>query len=66
MLPNKRHFYHPYSGDYLGFHSVNKNNKERHLNGFVLEDIDLYYQPLPDPIVASLFWIIRLILAMIG
>ena len=66
MLPNKRHFYHPYSGEYFGFYSVNGNDEERHLNGFVLEDIDLYYQPLPDPIVASLFWVIRLILAMIG
>ena len=66
MLPNKRHFYHPYSGEYFGFYSVHKHENEIHSHGFVLEDIDLYYQPLPEPIEASLFHILRLILAMIG
>ena len=66
MFPNKQHFHHPYSGEYFGFYSEYKNDNERHSHGFVLEDIDLYYQPLPEPIVASIFHIIRLILAIIG
>ena len=66
MLPNKRHFYHPYSGEYFGFYTVYKHDNQTHWHGFVVEDIDLYYQPLPEPIVASLFHFIRLILAMIG
>ena len=66
MLPENRHFYHPYSDEYFGFYSVHKHDYELHSLGFVLEDIDLYHQPLPEPIVASLFHIIRLILLMIG
>ena len=65
MLLEKRHLYHPFSGSSLGF-LVYEQSDDKKSVGFIIQDIDLYYQPVQEPRLASVFYIIRVFLLIIG
>ena len=65
MFIEQRHLYHPYSGSYLSFWVNDEPSRESSI-GYILEDIDLYYQPVHEPMLASVFFIIKIILVIIG
>ena len=65
MFIEQRHLYHPFPGSYLGFWVNDEPSRESSI-GYILEDIDLYYQPVHQPILASVFFIIKIILVIIG
>ena len=65
MLDTKRHLYHRFLGPSLAF-LVNDELEEGDTHDFVIEDIDLYYQPVYEPILASIFGIIKVFLVITG
>ena len=65
MLPTSKNIYHPFRDSLLGFFE-NENIASGNGTGFALEDISLYYQPVPDPRIATLFSFIWLALFFVG
>ena len=65
MFIEQRHLFHPFPESYLGFWVNDESDRENSI-GYILEHIDLYYQPVHEPILASVFFIIKVILAIIG
>ena len=51
------HFYNPFLDSYLGVLIENPNGKENDI-GFILEDVDLFHQPVPNPMIAGIFCLI--------
>ena len=65
MISYPEHTYHPYENDSLGFFLM--GNKYPHeLFGSIVQDIDLYYQPTPSPLIGTLFFFIRTLLVVTG
>ena len=52
MLPAKQYLFHPFEDSLLGIFQTELLSA-KNITGFVLEDIDLYYQPLVGPEVAT-------------
>ena len=51
------HFYNPFLESYLGVMTENAHGAENQ-TGLILDDVNLYHQPVPDPMTASIFCII--------
>ena len=66
MHPNRLHVYHPFKNSSFGFFPIDSKYQAQSDNGIFVEDIDLYYQPLPSPINAGLFFLARAIMVTIG
>ena len=68
MILNKRHLYHPFLDSNLGFLvQAQAFGEENETNvGFVVEEIDLYYQPVQEPTVGVTFHLCRILLVGIG
>ena len=65
MFIPKENLYHPFKGSLLG--TLHKETlATKNITGFALEDIDLYYQPVPDPTIATIFSFIMILLCFIG
>ena len=65
MLDNRSHIYHPFQDPFLGF-SISKDTLSRGETGLIIDDIDLYSQPLEHPAVVIVFFAIRFIVVLIG
>ena len=65
MFIESRNLYHPFLGSCLGIYIPDEFHKENS-SGSVLQDLDLYYQPLKDPAIGIIICSIRLILILIG
>jgi hypothetical protein len=65
MILSKNNLNHPFRASYLGISTneylISEDNSTR-----VLEDINLYYQPLQDPELAIVFFFIKSILIILG
>ena len=61
MEEYKRHLYHPFKNSSLGF-SLHVERPEDYFSGFIIEDINLFYQPVQVPHVGIIFFIIRTII----
>ena len=60
-----KHFYHPFERSSLGFLSgSDPTQNESSLN--IIEDIDLYQQPVEEPKIAVLFFVIRSIISILA
>ena len=59
------HGYNPFKGSSMGFLSVDITANGGS-TGFILEDIDLYHQPVEGPNIASLFFLLKLAVTIIG
>ena len=64
MSLNTRHLYHPFEQSSLGF-SLPPNPHENRTS-LIMEDIDLYYQPLPNPAVAIIQFLLKLTYTILG
>ena len=60
MSFNHKNLYHPFNESYLGFFIMDKNPNENAMH-YILEDIDLYVQPVEEPVTAIVLVIIRVI-----
>ena len=65
MFLESRNLYHPFLGSRVGIYIPDQFHKENS-SGFVLQDVDLYYQPLKEPEIGIIICSIRLILILIG
>ena len=65
MSLSKRHLYHPFTQSSLGF-PLAENLHHENLTSLIMEDIDLYYQPLSHPAVATIQFLLRLIYIILG
>ena len=54
MKTSTSHFYNPFLNSYLGAF-VEDGEKQGSKTGLIIEQIDLYHQPVPDPIIAGIF-----------
>ena len=61
----KSHGYNPFNRSSLGFISADKTSKSRS-KGFMIEDINLYHQPVEGPDIALLFFLVKLTVLIIG
>lgn len=57
--------YHPFNSSFLGFYIETDLIPER-INGLLFQDIDLSHQPLQSPLIAIIFFFIKLILVCVG
>ena len=60
MFFNHKNLYHPFNESYFVFFIQDKNPNENAMY-FIIEDIDLYFQPVEEPVTAIVFVIIRVI-----
>ena len=65
MLLTKANLYHPFKDSSLRI-CLKETLESDDLNGFVLEDIYLYHQPVLDPVIASICSLIMTILLFLG
>lgn len=63
MSPLDEHVYHPFPNSSLGFFPLKHSTQN---DEFILDEVDLYYQPLPSPLTATAFLIVRAIIVAIG
>ena len=68
MLLERRYLYHPFVDSNFGFLAETKGSSEEEAinEGFVVEKIDLYYQPVQEPTIGIAFYLLRIILIGIG
>ena len=52
--------YNPFTESYLGFF-VNDVFSSKNVTPFILESIDLYYQPVQEPVLGIIYCVIRLV-----
>ena len=65
MLSKHQYFHHPFKNSSFGF-LLEDNTSPANISGFVVENIDLYYQPVPNPVIALIFFFLKLSLLIIG
>ena len=65
MPLNSNHFYNPFTESFLGASMKNPAFPSNATN-IILEDVDLYYQPVPNPFVAGTFSVIMVLILIIG
>ena len=72
MAPKSQHFYHPYMDPTLEFFidggnsSFPQNASSSALDLFELENIDLHFQPVQDPVIGTIFFFVKLPLVVLG
>ena len=62
----RNNLYNPFTSPFLGVLVDDDSNSIALERDMLLEDIDLYFQPVPDPVTASIFLAIMIILIVIG
>ena len=65
-MKSRNHFSNPFTDSFLGVLAANNKHDSSFETAFILEDVDLYFQPVPDPVMASIFFVIMMILVAIG
>ena len=65
MLLTRYNLYHPYTGSFLGANAENSSTSSTDTNIFI-DDIHLYHQPVPSPMVASLFLVVNVVIFIVG
>ena len=65
MVFNTENFYHPFSDSYLGFFGYDDKSKEND-TCMVLENIDLYYQPVEEPAFGTIVLVTHILSLILG
>ena len=65
-MSKRNNLYHPFTSSFLGFFLDRDQTSKDVGTGAVFEDIDLYFQPVPDPVTASIFLVIMIPLVAFG
>ena len=63
---SQNNLYNPFEASFLGILVTNNLNDTEVKIGIFLEDIDLYFQPVPEPATASVFLVVNMMLIAIG
>ena len=66
MSLNLHNFYHPYYNSSLEFLSVHDLDQTNMSEGEIVDEIDLYYQPLEKPSIVITFFCIKILVICIG
>ena len=66
MMVTRNNLYNPYTNSFLGVFVNNDLDSIDTKTELILEDIDLYFQPVPDPVTAIIFLAIMTILIALG
>ena len=66
MSLNLHNSYHPFQKLFLGFLLKNQSYPADYADGEIINDIDLYYQPLEKPSIVITFFVVRLLFICIG
>ena len=65
MIPTLKNFHHPFETSDFGF-SIENYAPSDNTSVFLVDDIDLYHQPVPDPKLGIIFFMIRTTIIIIG
>ena len=66
MWPNGKHnFYHPFKNPSIRV-TIEENAINKHQNGYIIGEIDLYYQPVQIPAIGITFFLIKLPILILG
>ena len=65
MLFIKDHIYNKFEGPDLGFYVYPRSENDTY-NEYILENIDLYYQPVPEPKIGMIFFLMRVPIVIVG
>ena len=65
MLPTKDNFYHPFTKSFVGFGVYVEHSKEND-SLFDIEDIDLYYQPVEQPVTGIIYLVLTMIAVVVA
>jgi hypothetical protein len=65
MVLKTTNLYHPFKESYLGIF-MHKEYSNGNATGYVLENIDLYYQPVEDPVIGIVFITIRVLMLILA
>ena len=67
MFLKNENFYHPFTKPFLGF-GIDENHHHWHYSKnhsrFVLEDIDLYFQPVEDPVISVIYLVLGILITI--
>ena len=66
MILNLHNFYHPYYNSSLEFLSVHDLDQTNMSEGEIVDEIDLYYQPLEKPSIVISFFCIKILVICTG
>ena len=69
MKSFEQNLYHPFTKSSLGFLQNERTlggNVSEEENGFQIDNIDLYYQPVQEPTVGLAFFILRTCMVVMG
>ena len=64
MPLTRDNYYHPFTEEFLGAFSSNSSIKDD--DWMILEDIDLYNQPIPSPVIAGVFAVVTVMILILG
>ena len=66
MWPEGKHnFYHPFKNTSIRV-TIEENSVTKDQNGYIIDEIDLYYQPVQNPAIGITFFLIRLPVLILG
>ena len=65
-MASRNHYYNPFMDSFLGIWFPTNSGDRNFESGMILKEIDLYFQPVPDPITATIFLVIMTTLVCIG
>ena len=65
-MAQRNHFFNPFLDSFLGVLTFDNKDDPSLSPGMIIENLDLYFQPVPDPITATIFLVIMLILVAVG
>ena len=64
MPLTRDNYYNPFTEEFLGAFSSNSSIKDNDWE--ILEEIDLYYQPIPSPVIAGVFAVVTVMIFILG
>ena len=66
MILSRNNFYHPFMDSFLGIFISDQDIQDQNVTSIILEEINLYHQPMPEPIYASIFLLAMSIQVIVG
>ena len=66
MWPEGKHnFYHPFKNTSIRV-TIEENSVTKDQNGYIIDEMDLYYQPVQNPAIGITFFLIKLPILILG
>ena len=65
MKQSRQKFYHPFQNSFFGVY-MGKNDYQNHSSFIIIDNIDLYQQPVEDPSIAMIFFAVRCVIVIMA